>query len=161
MRADREPFTILTELRAAADTRAAAIVAQYPDWPCRQGCSHCCRSLARLPELSGVEWREIEAGLALLPAATRAEVEARLVSSATGSPPYTCAFLDPEAGSCLVYAHRPIACRTYGFYVDERGTGLYCGMIREKVEAGEFSKAVWGNHSALEYRLEELGPVGP
>ncbi len=84
----------------------------------------------------------MEAGLALLPAAVRAEAEARLVLSALGSAPYTCSFLDPAVGSCLIYAYRPIACRTYGFYVDERGTGLYCGIIRERVEAGEFSETI-------------------
>lgn len=159
--AGREPFTILKELRAAADTRAAAVVARYPEWQCREGCSHCCLSLARRPELSEVEWREVEAGLALLPAAVRAEVEARPVLSALGSAPYTCSFLDPAVGSCLIYAHRPIACRAYGCCVDERGTGLNCGIIRERVEAGEFSETVWGNHSALRQRLEELGPLGP
>jgi Fe-S-cluster containining protein len=143
-------FKILQELREAADARAGAITARYPDWPCRKGCDHCCRSLARMPDISEIEWREVEAGLALLPAAARAEIDARM-----GAVSRTCAFLDPLQGDCLIYEHRPIACRTYGFYVDERGIGLHCGMI----EASQYPEAVWGNHSAVDARLEELGPT--
>jgi Fe-S-cluster containining protein len=139
-------FEILQELREAADARADAITARYPDWPCRKGCDHCCRSLARTPEISEIEWREVEKGLALLPAVTRAEIEARTDSR-------TCAFLDPVQGACLIYEHRPIACRTYGFYVDERGIGLHC----DKIEASQYPEAVWGNHSAVDARLEALG----
>ena len=149
-------FEILQELREVAGARARAIVGRYPNWPCREGCAHCCRSLARPPELSAIEWREVEAGLSLLPAAARAAVDDRLAQMA--GPPYTCAFLDPATDSCLIYSHRPVACRTYGFYVDERGTGLYCGIIRERVESGELSEAVWGNHGAMEQKLNALGP---
>lgn len=74
--------------------------------------------------------------------------------------PYTCAFLDPAHGACLIYQHRPIACRTYGFYVDERGVGLYCESIQKGVEGGDFADVVWGNHSALEARLAALGAPG-
>jgi uncharacterized protein len=145
---------ILQELRDATRDRAEAIATRYPDWPCRKGCDRCCRSLAQLPDLTGAEWQEVEAGLALLPAATRAEADARLSEARNfGAAPYTCPFLDQPEGACLIYEHRPIACRAYGFYVDERGMGLYCGIIGERVDAGEFSDAVWGNHSALEEKL--------
>ena len=50
---------------------------------------------------------------------------------------HICPFLDREAGSCLIYDHRPVACRTYGFYV-ERDRGLYCGQIESRVNSGEF-----------------------
>ena len=143
----------LVQLRAATEERSRAIVARYPDWPCRKGCDHCCRSLAGPLELTQTEWREVEAGFALLPETTRAEVNARWAA-----PSRTCPFLDPAHGDCLIYEHRPIACRAYGFYVDERGIGLYCGIIRGKVDAGEFAEAVWGNHSALESRLAALDP---
>jgi uncharacterized protein len=151
-----DPFPILQELRAAAAFRANEITTRYADWPCRKGCADCCRSLARPPELSEIEWREVEAGLALLPAAIRSEVEARRARH--GEPPQTCAFLDQASGACLIYAHRPIVCRTYGFYMDDRGIGFYCGLIRRRVEAGEFAEAVWGNHSACEHGLDALGP---
>lgn len=155
------PFTILQNLRDAAEARAQAITAQHPDWPCRRGCDSCCRSLARQPSLSQVEWQEVEAGLALLPAETRGEVNGRL-AAASGSPaPHTCAFLDPTDGACLIYQHRPIACRTYGFHVDERGVGLYCQAIQQRVDGGDFTGVVWGNHSAVEARLTELGAPGP
>jgi len=147
----------LVALREATAARAKAITERHPEWPCRRGCDHCCRSLARPPELSGLEWREVAAGLALLAPELRAEVEARR----SAGPSHVCPFLDPAAAACLIYEHRPIACRAYGFYVDERGDGLYCGMIRERVEAGEFADVVWGNHSALERRLAEFGNTRP
>jgi Fe-S-cluster containining protein len=112
--------------------------------------------LARPPELSEIEWSEVRAGLQRLPDGVRAEVEARM--AAPSGPPYTCAFLDPAEGACLIYAHRPIACRAYGYYVDERGIGLYCGIIREQVEEGKFPDAVWGNFSALDSKVDQLGP---
>ncbi len=43
------------------------------------------------------------------------------------------------------YAQRPVACRTYGFYV-QRELGLYCGDIEARVAGGELADVVWGNH---------------
>lgn len=149
-------FEILQNLRESVEARSQWLTRQYPDWPCRKGCDHCCRSLAQPPELSEIEWREVRTGLDLLTPSTRAEVEARM--AAPSGPPYTCAFLHPVDGACLIYAHRPIACRAYGYYVDERGIGLYCGIIREEVEAGRLQDAVWGNFSSLDSKLDELGP---
>jgi Fe-S-cluster containining protein len=56
-----------------------------------------------------------------------------------------------------VYEHRPVACRTYGFYV-ERDQGLYCGQIRERVDAGELADVVWGNQELVDRQLDSLGP---
>ena len=154
-------FEILVDLRNAAEARAKAITAQHPDWPCRKGCDQCCRSLAQPPALSEVEWQEVKTGLALLPAETRAEVNRRMASASGSAAPYTCAFLDLADGACLIYQHRPIACRTYGFSVNERGVGLYWQAIHQRVEAGEFADVVWGNHSSVEARLAALGAPGP
>lgn len=154
-------FEVLFQLREAVEARSQATLARYPDWPCRKGCDHCCRSLAQWPELSTFEWKQIETGLRALPAEVRAKVEERRTARPAG-PPYPCPYLDAAAGACLIYEHRPIACRAYGFYVDDRGMGLYCGIIREKVEAGELDAVVWGNHAALEARVEAtLGPPSP
>ena len=147
---------VLRQLREAAAERARAITAQYPDWPCRKGCALCCRNLAQPMALAEAEWAEVETGLALLSEEVRAAVDHRQ-AKVTG-PPYQCPYLDPLADACLIYAHRPIACRTYGFYIDERGTGLYCGIIRARVEDGEFAEVVWGNHGAADQRLKALGP---
>lgn len=125
--------------------RCDATMAQVSDWPCRRGCDYCCRHLADEPRLTRAEWERLD------PAVTEAMLErvARL-----DGPPYVCPFLDQ--GACGVYAVRPMACRTYGFYV-EREQGLYCGQIRERVERGELGDVVWGNQSVVERELDELG----
>jgi len=131
---------------------AARALAQHPDWPCRRGCDECCRHLARPLELTGAEWARVEEGLAGLAEEARARVLDRVRQLA--GPPYACPFL--EAGACLIYDHRPIACRTYGFYAD-REAGLYCGQILTRVDSGEYADVVWGNQSAVEARLDEAG----
>lgn len=147
----------LKVLRDEIEARAAAISTSNGEWPCRKGCDHCCRNLACLPELAEAEWAEVERGLAELEAGARAEVESRLRELADGArAPYTCPFLDRENGACRIYWHRPVACRTYGFYV-QRGVGSYCSIILSRVESGEFAQVVWGNHEAVDARLERMG----
>jgi Fe-S-cluster containining protein len=64
--------------------------------------------------------------------------------------------LDKAAGACLIYAYRPVACRTYGFYI-ERDKGLYCQDIELRVEQGELNNVVWGNHDNVNRHLDKLG----
>jgi uncharacterized protein len=124
--------------------RCGEMVAARGDWPCQRGCDHCCRNLAREPELTEAEW------LRLRPYVTTIEDKG----------PRVCPLLDTATGACRVYDVRPIACRTYGFYV-ERDQGLYCHIIREGVERGEFDGVIWGNGSAVEKQLTELGERRP
>jgi Fe-S-cluster containining protein len=69
--------------------------------------------------------------------------------------------LDEAAGACRVYAHRPAACRTYGFYV-ERGLGLHCAQITEAVEeaATRDEAIVWGNQEGVDGALARLHVEG-
>ncbi|MEQ9497138.1 MAG: YkgJ family cysteine cluster protein [Deltaproteobacteria bacterium] len=115
------------------------------DWPCRKGCDLCCRSLANPPRLSESEWRRIDA---VLDDARRARARAH-------DDPRVCPFL--EEGACSIYAVRPLACRTYGYYVED-GRGLWCDEIEQAVEAGRAEGVVFGNAAGLG---EELGPVRP
>jgi Fe-S-cluster containining protein len=142
-------------------SRSAATVAAQPGFPCRKGCGHCCRHLASLPLLTAPEWDLLREGLSQLDPAARASANARLAALGPDPPrPITCPFLDPANGACLVYAHRPVACRTYGFYV-ERDQGLYCGIIQSSVERGDLNHITWGNHSSIEHRLAALGTSRP
>ena len=79
------------------------------------------------------------------------------IEAATTLAPFTCPLLERETGACLVYDQRPVACRTYGFYV-ERDKGLYCGLIRERVERGEVQDVIWGNQELVDRQLDTLGP---
>ena len=72
------------------------------------------------------------------------------------SAPVVCPLLDEASGACPVYAERPIACRTYGFYV-QRGIGLYCQEIKSGVDRGELGDVVWGNQDAVDRSLADSG----
>jgi Fe-S-cluster containining protein len=81
-------------------------------------------------------------------------VRRRIRESAAAAQPVVCPLLDREAGACLIYNARPVACRAYGFYA-ERGAVLGCGRIERL--ADERPDVLWGNHSALEEELRGLG----
>lgn len=139
------------------EERAREIAAVSGGWPCHKGCDRCCRRLADVPRLTGAERDLLSEGVAHLPAEVRRQVEERVREMAHAVPPIVCPFLDRDAGACLVYDCRPVACRTYGFYV-ERDSGLYCGTIREMAEAGRCEAVVWGNACAVEVKLDMLDP---
>jgi Fe-S-cluster containining protein len=100
------------------------------------------------------EWEPIRDALPALPAGTAAAVRHRIRESAQASRPVICPLLDPQSGACLVYAARPVPCRSYGFYA-EREFVLGCGRI--EAIASATSTIIWGNHTALEERMEALG----
>jgi Fe-S-cluster containining protein len=143
---------VLVELQREIDSRAREITAAQIAWPCRRGCDYCCRNLAEPPRLTRAEWDLVNQGLARLAPSVKLEIAARVREGEKR----ICPFLDRGAGSCLIYQHRPVACRTYGFYV-ERDRGLYCRRIEQRVESGEFAEVVWGNAAGVEARLESLG----
>jgi len=78
------------------------------------------------------------------------------MAALTRSRPITCPMLDLTAGTCPVYAQRPVACRTYGFYV-QRDKGLYSNDIKSCVDDGTWADVVWGNHDAIDQQLADLG----
>jgi Fe-S-cluster containining protein len=147
-------------LHAYVERRCAATLAAHAGWPCHKGCDLCCRRLARIPELTAAEMELLAHALKRLSPAEQHSAMARTEALQFASPPYTCPFLDPITGSCLVYQARPVACRTYGFYAD-REAGLCCPEIQSRVERGECSGVVWGNQEAIEARLDSLGPRLP
>ena len=61
--------------------------------------------------------------------------------------------LDQEAQACLVYAHRPAACRTYGFFV-RRADTLACSKVLDEITSRSAEHdVVWGNHERVEHEL--------
>ena len=106
-----------------------------------------------MPRLTSAEWELVADGLALLPLSVRHQVAARIEESRNGT---ICPFLDRDAGRCLVYEYRPVACRTYGFYVEREG-GLYCEKIEARVNSGEMANVVWGNVARVDAQLAEFG----
>lgn len=72
---------------------------------CSAGCSSCCTSITIFP----VEAAVLQAALALLPDARRAAILSHVAAHAQGE---RCPLLDDH--HCLLYAARPIICRTHG-----------------------------------------------
>ena len=155
--ADAGAMDALTELFADIDARVQQIRSGQPDWPCARGCDDCCHQLAGLPRLSTAEWMLLQQGLERLPAQVLAAVRQRLAALAEQpAGPYVCPLLETQTGACSVYPQRPVACRSYGFYV-QRDKGLYCGRIRTEADAGRLDEVVWGNHDRVDARLAGLG----
>lgn len=143
----------LTQLHADIEARVSVTRDENPDWLCRRGCDGCCRRLAEIPRLTLEEWDWLRSGLAELPQELLREIGQQIAALiGESSRPIVCPLLDQEAGACRVYAHRPVACRTYGFYV-QRDLGLYCKEIESRVENGAWADVVWGNQDAVDHRL--------
>ena len=150
-------MSTLSRLHADIDVRVQALRGDYPEWPCSKGCDSCCRRLADMPQLTAPEWDLLREGLAALTPERREDIR-RATAEWAASPirPVVCPMIDQSAATCPVYAQRPVACRTYGFYV-QRDKGLYCRDMETQVAEGTMDGLVWGNHEAVERQLVELG----
>src|SRR4051794_23889278 len=148
----------LVSIRQAVATRVEEMIGTRGDWPCRKGCDDCCRRLASIPIVSQTEWESIREAINQLPSEAATAARLRIQESATGSRPFTCPLLDRHSGSCMVYAARPVECRTYGFYL-EQDRVLGCARIDSM--AAEPSDVVWGNHESVHAKLRALGPAAP
>ena len=147
----------LSQLHVDIDTRVQAIRGNHPDWLCGKGCDSCCRRLSAVPQLTAAEWDWLQQGLAELPQQRLQEIgQAMAALAGQQLRPIVCPLLERSSGICPVYAWRPVACRTYGFYM-QRGLGLYCHDIEAKVAGGALADVVWGNHDAIDHRLAGLG----
>lgn len=152
-------MTPLQQLHADIDARVASIRADHPDWLCRQGCASCCHRLAEIPRLSEAEWTLLAEGVAALPAELQMSIRRDVAALADDAVrPIVCPMLDRATGSCRVYAYRPIACRSYGFYV-QRDQGLYCKDIEAQVAAGALADVVWGNHDVIDRQIQATGEM--
>ena len=97
----------LDEVTAKVDAFFARVEARHgDDMQCHTGCSDCCH--ARLT-VTGVEARAIGHELATWDPPRRAA----LAAHAAAAPTDRCAALDP-GGRCLIYAARPVVCRSHG-----------------------------------------------
>jgi uncharacterized protein len=150
-------LTALTDLQADIDLRVRNIRDEHVDWPCHRGCDNCCRRLADVPQLTALEWDWLQAGLANLPVEQLQEIRQNMADLARQpARPIICPLLERSTGACRVYAYRPVACRTYGFYV-QRDQGLYCTDIEARVARGDWAEVVWGNHDVIDRRLKGMG----
>lgn len=98
--------------------------------------------------LSRPEWERLAAYV------TKLDVETRSTFASRIDEQRVCALLDRATGACSVYPVRPIACRSYGFYLARDG-GRWCSAV-EQTE-GLTDAVVLGNHDALDRELSALG----
>ncbi|MFA7293143.1 MAG: YkgJ family cysteine cluster protein [Rhodocyclaceae bacterium] len=151
----------LRQLHADIDARVENIRENHPDWLCGKGCDSCCRRLAEVPQLTAAEWDLLQQGLAALTPEHLAQIHQDMAALAgQRTRPVVCPLLDQTTGACPVYAQRPVACRSYGFYV-QRDKGLYCSDIESRVAEGALNNVIWGNHDAVDQRLAGLGESRP
>lgn len=154
-------MTKLAQLHFDIDERVQTILRDRSDWLCGKGCDSCCRRLANVPQLTLAEWDLLRDGLTDLLSERLQEIRRNMTLLANQqSRPITCPLLDLATGTCPVYAQRPVACRTYGFYV-QRDLGLYCHDIESLVDDGVLADVVWGNHDTIDHRLASLGETRP
>lgn len=147
----------LSQLHAEIEARVQGIRASRSDWLCGKGCDGCCRRLADIPQLTAAEWALLQQGLALLAPEQLRQIRRTVADLADQtSRPVICPLLDHATGACPVYAQRPVACRSYGFYV-QRELGLYCAEIESRVACETLDDVVWGNHDAIDRQLAGLG----
>lgn len=153
-------MSTLSRLHLDIDARVHSIRENRPDWLCGKGCDSCCRRLAAVPRLTAAEWDVLRAGLEAFASEQLAEISRKMAATValSGQPPrpVVCPLLDQSTGACPVYAQRPVACRTYGFYV-QRDKGLYCHDIESRVSDGALDDVLWGNHDAIDRQLAGLG----
>lgn len=146
----------LIQLHADIDARINTIRTHH-DWQCKMGCDSCCHRLASIPSLTRMEWKWLCIGLTNLSPDILHDITQAMTELSTSSKSLiTCPMLDKSQGLCRVYEYRPIACRTYGYYV-EHDKGLYCQEILEQVEKGLLQTVIWGNQKGIDRQLKALG----
>jgi Fe-S-cluster containining protein len=173
------------ELVQIMDSALADSTARSGAWlACKPGCSQCCHGVFRMSMLDAERLRE---GLRLADAAKADRIRQRVAQSIQelafdfpGDPTTgilrededslqafeefaneaACPVLDPTTGTCDLYAHRPMTCRSFGppVRVEEGGYGIcelcFIGAPAEAVAAAEFHLP----HEELEASLEaEVG----
>lgn len=143
----------LIQLHKDIAARVNAIREENSDWQCKMGCDGCCHRLAEVPRLTAEEWDLLQTNLST-------EIRERIIQNMNAlakreSGFVVCPMLDKSAGACRVYEYRPVACRTYGYYV-QHDKGLYCNDILERVTSGVLNEVVWGNQNTIDRQLNRF-----
>ncbi len=158
------------ELVHIVDAALQDAVQRSGSWlACRPGCNQCCTGVFRISQLDAARLRhgflllqQQHASGALTLAARVAESKARLDSTFPGNTrtgvldegdtaealfeafgdEEVCPVLDPAAGTCSLYAHRPMTCRTFGPPVrtDEGALGT-CELCFQGADEQEVARA--------------------
>jgi Fe-S-cluster containining protein len=101
---------IVDEALAEANRRGGAWIA------CRPGCTQCCMGVFPISEADAQRLREGLRQLEQTDPARAARIHQRAAEAPVdeNDEDHPCPVLDPETGTCDLYAFRPITCRTFG-----------------------------------------------
>jgi Fe-S-cluster containining protein len=152
-------FSILDAALASTTERSGDRLA------CNPGCHQCCVGVFAISQFDAEQFRE---GLAMAPAHVAERIRSRAAQSLTrlleefpGDPvtgllftrpeheeafaefanDEPCPVLDPQTGTCDLYAFRPVACRTFGPPVrDEEGQLTVCELCFVDAPAEEVAR---------------------
>jgi Fe-S-cluster containining protein len=104
--------------------------------------------------MTRAEWERLREALTALDDRAQEDIRRRVrEEEARVEGKTVCPILDLESGHCRTYPARPIACRTYGYYV-ERDGGLHCDLVTRFAEE---HPVVWGNGEAIAQDMRALG----
>jgi uncharacterized protein len=152
---------LLQGLDERIESRVQAIRFERDWWPCQRGCDHCCRHLAHPPEFSAAEWKRVDEAVAQLPSSEQVVVKQRInallqqIAEDTLDSSVVCPYLNEQEGACRIYDARPIACRTYGFFV-ARDHDQYCQQIETTINQRGETAIVWGNAESVRHDIERI-----
>lgn len=136
---------------------------------CRPGCTQCCLGEFAITQLDAARLRrgvtELENREPERAARVRQRVRETVARQAPMADDEPCAALDPETGTCDLYAARPITCRTFGPPVrcesGDLGVCELCfeGASEDQIAACEVEFDPQGLEPALLRELEESAGV--
>ena len=99
--------------------------------------------------------------VASLPAPVQVTIKRRIdsllqqIAEQALSSAVVCPYLNEQEGACWIYDSRPIACRTYGFFV-ARDHDQYCEKIESEVNTRHDDGIIWGNAEAIRHEAERI-----
>lgn len=125
---------------------------------CRPGCAQCCLGEFAITQLDAERLRRGLAELETRDSWRAARVRRRAREAAARPEPMAddepCAALDPETGTCDLYASRPITCRTFGPPVRcESGDLGVCELCYEGASEAEIAAC------EVEFDPQDLEPA--
>lgn len=110
MNRGQQLIQIVDAALAEANRRGGAWIA------CRPGCTQCCLGVFPISQADADRLREGMGELERTDPERAARVRQRAAEASVdeGDEDQPCPALDPEAGTCDLYAWRPLTCRTFG-----------------------------------------------
>jgi Fe-S-cluster containining protein len=137
------------ELVQIVDAAMAEAVRKAGSWlACRPGCWQCCIGPFPISQADALRLREGLAELSARDPARAAAIRRRAQDFAakderSGAEDEPCPALDPAAGTCDLYAFRPLTCRTFGPAVRWGGDALgVCELCFEGASDEEIAACV-------------------